>query len=76
MDLKEEKKERILEFPGSPVVKIFRFHFWGHGFNPSLETKIPKAVWYGQNMEIKLYIYNKHTHTHAHTHGLPGWLSG
>lgn len=40
------------EFPGSPVIRTLYFHHQHRGFNPWLETKIPKAARPGKKKKL------------------------
>ena len=42
------KNQQSWEFPGSPVVRILRFHCHGRGSILGKGTKIPQASWGGQ----------------------------
>ena len=59
------KKSKIWEFPGDPVVRIWHFHCRGPGSIPSQGTKIPKAA---QNIQkkdknpIKKWVKNLNRH--------------
>ena len=46
------------DFPGGPVVKIPWFQCRGMGSIPGWETRIPHAVWHGQNiLKKKITLY-------------------
>ena len=39
-----------MEFPGGPVVRIQCLYCWDPTLMPGQGTKIPHALWHGQNM--------------------------
>ena len=47
------------EFPGSPVVRVRRFHCWGSGLIPGRGTKTLKAEWRSQIKKKKKKIVAK-----------------
>ena len=56
------KVSSYMEFPGIPVVRTRRFHCWGPGSIPDLETDIPQAAWSGKKQT------NKQKHPHKNTY--------
>ena len=48
-------KKRLQDFIGGPVVKILRFHYKGHGFNPWLGKVMPWSVVKKEKEIFKVY---------------------
>ena len=55
----KDKKHVFRDFPDSPVVKSWTFHYTGHRFNPWFVIKIPHVSVHGQNNNAtKYWIYS------------------